>query len=134
TDQPPTRSALLTANSRGCEGFGGLAQSGLHCARRAGIDGIERCRAADVEPVPEHAAEAQIGDSLRDVDLAEQLAGWVVAADAVLVRIAPAHRAPDIALGIGAHAVGNAGFGHLGKHFAVRNLPGSDIDVEEADM
>src|SRR4029077_17658886 len=55
---------------------------------------IERCRAADVEPVPEHAAEAQIGDSLRNVDLAEQLAGWVVAADAVLVRIAPAHRAP----------------------------------------
>jgi hypothetical protein len=28
--------------------------------------------------IPEHAAEAQIGDSLRDVDLAEQLARWVI--------------------------------------------------------
>src|SRR5947209_8546742 len=35
----------------------GRLVSGLHGPRRAGIDGIERCRAADVEPVPEHAAE-----------------------------------------------------------------------------
>jgi hypothetical protein len=62
-------------------GISNLYRSGFHCSRRAGVDGIERCRAADVEPVPEHAAEAQIGDRVRDVDLAEQLASWVAKTD-----------------------------------------------------
>ena len=53
------------------------------------------------------------------MNFAEQLAEWAVAADAVLVRIAPAHGAPNIAFRIRSHAVGDAWFGHLGKHLAV---------------
>src|SRR5215472_13272184 len=46
---------------------------------RAGVDGIERGRAADVEPVALLAAEAEIGNSFRNMDLAEQFALWRVA-------------------------------------------------------
>jgi hypothetical protein len=57
--------------------------------------------------------------SLRNVNLAEELAGWAVTANAVLVRIAPADGAPDIAVGVRSHTVSNTRFGHLGKNLAV---------------
>src|SRR6266851_3606070 len=94
--------------------------SGLHRALRTRVDGVERCRAADVEPVSLHAAEAQVCDRFRNVDLAQEIAAWRVAAHTVLVRVAPAHGAPDTPLGVGAHPVGDAGLGHFRKDLAVR--------------
>src|SRR4029450_2786277 len=98
------------------------------------IDGIERCRAADVEPVALHPAEAQVGDGFRNVDLAEQIAAWGVAAPAVFVRIAPADGAPHTSLGVAAHSVANSGLGHIGEDLAVRHLSGPDIHVEYAKV
>src|SRR5690242_5636658 len=92
----PKRQVMVDAN--GC--------LRLHRALRACIDCVERRRATDVEPVALLAAEAEVGDRLRNVDLAEQLASGRVTAHAVLVRIAPADRAPDISLAVGAHAIG----------------------------
>src|SRR5438445_271381 len=64
----------------------------------------------------------------------EQIAVLGVAAHTVLVGIAPAHRAPDAALGVAADPVGDAGFWHIGKHLAVGRLASSDIEVEHANM
>src|SRR5262245_25900757 len=61
--------------------------SRLHGALRTRVHRIERCRAADIEPVSLLTAEAKIGDRLRNVDLPEQFAFGCVAAYAVLVRI-----------------------------------------------
>src|SRR5229473_91831 len=105
-------------------------QSALHTR----VDCIERCRAADVKSVSLLTAEAQIGDSFRYVDLAEQIAVRSIAAHAVFVRIAPTHGAPDTPIGVSAHPVGNAGLGHFRKDFAVRHLSGRHIQVEHADM
>src|SRR6185437_5829007 len=91
----------------------------LHRTLRAGIDRVERARAADVEPVALLAAEAHVGDRLRKVDLAQQLAFRRVAAHAVLGRIAPAAGAPDASVPVGAHAIGDAGLWHLRKDLAV---------------
>src|ERR1700741_4188191 len=90
-------------------------QSALHTR----VDGIERCRPTDVKSVSLLAAEAQVGDGFRYVDLAEQIALFGVAAHAVFVRIAPTHRAPNMAFGVAAHPIGNAGLGHFRKDFAV---------------
>src|SRR5712672_52080 len=98
------------------------------------VDCIERCRAADVKSVSLLTAEAQVGDSFRYMDLAEQIAVSSVAAHAILVRIAPTHRAPNTAFGVTAHPIGNAGLGHFRKDFAVRSFSGREIDVENADM
>src|ERR1700761_7610998 len=76
---------------------------------RARINRIERGRAANIEPVALLAAEAEIGDGFRNMDLADQVTVGVVAANAVLFRVAPAHGAPDIPVGVAAHAVGKAG-------------------------
>src|SRR5712675_895705 len=105
-------------------------QSALHTR----VDGVERGRAADVKSVSLLTAEAQVGDSFGYVDLAEQIAVFGVAAHAVLVRIAPTHRAPNTPVGVTAHPVGNAGLGHFRKDFAVRNFSARDIRVEHADM
>src|SRR5712692_9587190 len=105
-------------------------QSALHTR----VDCIERCRAADIKSIPLLTAEAQVGDSFRYVDLAEQIAVWSVAAHTVLARIAPTHRAPNTPGGVTAHPVGNAGLGHFRKDFAVRDFSGPDIHVEHADM
>src|SRR5438093_12634340 len=61
------------------------------------IDGIDRGAARHEQPVPLLAAEAQIGAGLRQVDLADQLAGRRVAAHVALLGIGPAHAAPGIA-------------------------------------
>src|SRR6202521_3717368 len=108
--------------------------SGLQSALHTRVDCIERCRAADIESVSLLTAEAQVGDSFRYVDLAEQIAVFSVAAHAVLVRIAPTHGAPNTPIGVTARPVGNAGLGHFRKDFAVRNFSGRDIRVEHADM
>src|SRR5437879_9105356 len=104
--------------------------SRLHSALRARVDCVERCRAADVKSISLLTAEAQVGDSFRDVDLAEQIAVFGVAAHAVFVRIAPTHGAPNIPIGVTAHPIGNAGLGHFRKDLAVRHLSGPDIQVE----
>src|SRR5262249_49705918 len=110
-----------------------LLMSRLHGARRAGVARIERGRAADVEPVPSHAAEGQIGGGLRQMDLAEQLTVGTVAANAILFRVRPTHGAPDIPVGVAAHAVGKARSEVVGEYPAVRYLPGVDVDVEHTD-
>ena len=68
------------------------------------------------------------------MDFAEQFAAGAVATNAVLVGIPPAYGAPDIPGRVGAHAVGNAGLGHLRKDLTVRQLSGPHIHVENADM
>src|SRR5882757_10551030 len=98
------------------------------------VDCIERCRAADVKSVSLLTAEAQVGDSFRYVDLAEQIAVFGVAARAVLVWIAPTHGAPKAPGGVTAHPVGDAGLGHFRKDFAVRRLSGRHIQVKGANM
>src|ERR1700674_2379340 len=108
--------------------------SGLQSALHTRVDCIERCRAADIKSVSLLTAEAQVGDSFRYVDLAEQIAVRSVAADSVLVRIAPTHGAPNTPIGVTAHPVGNAGLRHFREDFAVRHLSGPHIQVEHADM
>src|SRR5437879_10908990 len=108
--------------------------SRLHSALRARVDSIERCLAADVKSISLLTAEAQVGDSFRYVDLAEQIAVWSVAAHAVLVRIAPTYGAPNTPGGVTADPIGNAGLGHVRKDFAVRCLSGPHIQVEHANM
>src|SRR5689334_4266310 len=94
----------------------------LHRTLDTGIDRIQRRRAADVQPVALLAAEAQIGDGFRDMNLAEQLAIGIVAAYAVLVRITPADRAPDAPVTVGAQSIRDAGLRHFREDFAVRCL------------
>src|SRR6266481_5060023 len=106
--------------------------SGLQSALHTRVDCIERCRAADIKSISLLTAEAQVGDSFRYVDLAEQIAVRSVAAHAVLVRIAPTDGAPYTPGGVTSHPVGNAGLGHFRKDFAVRYLSGPDIHVEHA--
>src|SRR2546421_10110757 len=65
--------------------------SWLHSSLHTRVDRIHRCRAADVKSISLLTAEAQVGDRFRNVDLAEQIALWSVAAHAVLVRIAPTY-------------------------------------------
>src|SRR5437879_13871162 len=108
--------------------------SRLHSALRARVDCVERCRAADVKSISLLSAEAQVGDSFRYVDLAEQIAVRSVTAHAVLVRIAPTHGAPKTPGGVTAQSVGNAWLGHFRKDLAVRHLSGRRIQVEHADM
>src|SRR5262249_30276274 len=91
-------------------------------------------RAADIEAILEASAEAQIGASLGYVDLADQVAVGRVAAHAVLLWIAPAHGAPNIAVDIDAHAVAVAGLEIVDKDLAVRELASFDVDVEYADV
>src|SRR6266702_4415494 len=94
--------------------------SWLHSALDTRVDCIERRRAADVHSVSLLAAEAQIGHRLRYVDLADQIAGRGIAANPVFVQIAPADRAPDAAIPVGAQSIGNARFRHFRKDLAVR--------------
>ena len=84
------------------------------------VNGVERRRATDVQPVSLLAAEGQIGDGLWNVDLTKQLASWRIAANAILFRIAPSDGAPDAAIPIGAHSIGDARFLYLHKDLAVR--------------
>src|SRR5215469_10632664 len=100
----------------------------LHGALRTRVDCIQRGRAADIKSVSLLAAEAQIRDGLGYMDLAEQVAVGSVAAHAVFVRIAPAHRAPDTAGRVSTHSVSNAGFGHFSKHLAVRHFSGRHVE------
>ena len=79
-------------------------------------------------------AEAHVGDSFRYVDFAKQITVRSVAAHAVLIRIAPAHGAPDTPLGIAADPIGNTGLGHIGKYLAVGRLAARHIEVEHADV
>src|SRR3954468_13051183 len=97
-------------------------RSRLHGALHTRIDRVKRCRTADVKSVSLLTAEAQIGDGFRYVDFSEEIAVSRVAAHAVLVRVAPTHRAPDASFGVTAYPVGNAGLGHLCKDLAVRCL------------
>jgi hypothetical protein len=68
------------------------------------------------------------------MDLAEQIAGGIIATNAVLARIAPTKGAPDVAGGVRAHPVGDAGLGHFREDLAVRCLAAFHIDVEDANM
>src|SRR5207244_2767026 len=105
-------------------------RSWLHGALHTRVDCIKRCRAADVKSISLLTAEAQVGDRFRNVDLAEQIALWSVAAHAVLVRIAPTYGAPNTPLGVTARPVSNAGLGHFREDFAVRHLSGPHIQVD----
>src|SRR5690349_11700223 len=105
-------------------------QSALHTC----VDGVERGGAAYIKSVSLLTAEAQIGDGFRNVDLAEQVAVGSVAAHAVLVRIAPSDRAPDTALPVAAHSVGDAGLGYVREHLTVREFSSGQIHVECANM
>src|ERR1700720_996271 len=97
-DFPPfaIRHSLFASSSR--------LQRALHTR----VDRIERGRAADIKPVPLLTAEAHVGDSFRNVGLAEQIPAGPVAAHAVLLRIAPTPRAPGASVPVAAHPVGNA--------------------------
>src|SRR5688572_23368325 len=96
-------------------GFTPYSISRLHRTLRTGVNRIQRRRAADVEPVSLLAAEAQVRNRFRNVDLAEQIAFRRVAAHPVLIRIAPTHRAPKAPGGVAAQPVGNAGLGDVRK-------------------
>src|SRR3954447_24171653 len=111
-----------------------IKRSRLHRALHARIDGVERCRTADVKSVALLAAEAQIGNGFRYVDFSEEIAVSRVTAHAVLVRVTPTHRAPDASFGVTAHPVGDAGLGHVCEDFAVRRLSGGHIQIERANM
>jgi hypothetical protein len=68
------------------------------------------------------------------MDLAQQVARGGVATHAILLRVTPAHGAPDIAADVGAHVVADARREAVGEDLAVGQLPGLDVAVEYADM
>src|SRR6185437_5623758 len=105
----------------------------LHGAFRASVQRVERCRAADVKPVSLLASEAHIGNGLRQMNLADQVAFGIVAANAILLGVTPTHGAPDIPIGVAAHAVGKARSEVFGEDLAIRQLARIDIDVEYTD-
>src|SRR5262245_29418076 len=114
---------------------GGLGRGlRLQRALRPHIEGVHRCAATDEQAVSERPAKAQIGAGLRQVDLAEQIARRAVAAHAILLRIGPAHAAPDIAIHVAAHAIGYAGCKAIGEDLAVGQLAGLDVTVEYPDV
>ena len=78
--------------------------------------------------------KVKLATVLRQVNLAEQLAARSVAADTILFRIAPADGAPDAAVAIGAHSIGDARPLYLHKHLAVRHFAILDIHVEDANV
>ena len=78
--------------------------------------------------------KSKFAPGLRQVDLAKQLASRGIAANAILVRIAPADGAPDAAIPIGAHSIGDARPLYFRKHLAVRHLAIVVIHVEYADV
>src|SRR5580658_7200563 len=94
-------------------------QSRLHGTLRARIHRVERGRAADVEPVSLLAAETEIGDGFRNVNLADQVAFGIVAANAILLGITPTHGAPDVPVSVAAHPVGEARSEIFGEYLAV---------------
>src|SRR3954451_728776 len=111
-----------------------LIRSRLHGALHTRVDGVERCRTADVKSVALLTAEAQIGDGFRYVDFSKEIAVARVTAHAVLVRVAPTDGAPDAPFGVTAHPIGNAGLGHVCEDLAVRRLSGGHIQIKRANM
>src|ERR1700719_4581716 len=62
------------------------------------------------------------------MDLSDEIAVRRVAAHAVLLGIGPAHAAPDIAIYVGTHTIGEAGCEALGEHFSVGELVAVDVE------
>ena len=91
------------------------------------IDRIERRRSADEQAVALGAAEGDVGDHLRDEDLADQRAVGVVAVDAL------AGARPDAALPVDAEAVEEAG-GRFGEDLAALQALAVGGDGEAADV
>src|SRR5439155_19168458 len=96
------------------------------------VDGVDRGARGDEQTVLPLAAEAQIGTGLRQVDLADQLAGRGIATHTVLLRIGPPHAAPHIAVRVEPHPIGDARCEVLGEDLAVGQLV--FIVVEEPDV
>jgi len=89
-------------------------------------EGVDRRAAGGEEPIPFAAAEGQVGDDLREVDLPDQLAIWRIAVHAV------AGARPDVALGIHPEAVRHAGddLGEdaaVGQAGALHHIEGDDV-------
>src|ERR1700738_4435054 len=62
------------------------------------------------------------------MDLSDEIAVRRVAAHAILLGIGPAHAAPNIAIYVGAHTVGEAGREVFGEHFSVGELVAVDVE------
>src|SRR5215470_18548090 len=92
--------------------------SGLQGTLGLDINRVNRGARRHEETVPLLAAEAQIGAGLRQMDLSDEIAVRRIAAHAVLPGIGPAHAAPNIAVDVGAHAIGESGCKVLGEHFS----------------
>src|SRR6266436_4160667 len=65
---------------------------------------------------------------------AEQIARRAVAAHTVLLRVGPAHAAPNVAVDVAAHSVGYARRKTVGEDLAVRQTARFDFTVEHPDM
>src|SRR6202012_475859 len=87
-----------------------------------------------VQSIVQHSTEHQVGAGFGQMDFAEQVAASAVAADTVLLGVAPTHAAPDAAFGVAAHAVGKSGCEAFRKDFPVGHLAGGDVNVKGADM
>src|SRR5262249_44617599 len=136
TDRVARATPRSTAHD--CAGFFGLFSGlrragnarppllGLQRAGRDDIDGVERGRRRDEQTIPLRASEADIRNHFRHVDLAEQLALARVDMDAV------AGRGPNIAVGVQAETVGEAGL-DLREDAAVGQPLAAD-DVQSADV
>ena len=68
------------------------------------------------------------------MDFAEEVALGAVAANPVLLWVAPTHAAPDVTFDVAAHAIGKSGCEALGENFSVDHFARGDVDVEDADM
>ena len=100
-----------------------------HCASRIQEDRIDRCGAADEEPVssPWPTAERDIGDHFWNADFPEQVAFRRDGVNAI------ASAGPDIAVLISAKAVGTADI-HLVKYVTAGDLLAIIGDIEDTDM
>src|SRR3984893_8613245 len=61
------------------------------------------------------------------MDLSDEIAVRRVAAHAILLGIGPAHAAPNIAIYVGTHTIGEARREVLGEHFSVGELVAVDV-------
>src|SRR5688572_26444901 len=77
-------------------------------AARFDVHGIERLAGGHEQPIALRAAEADIGADLRQADLADSVAVRRKDVDAVVAVANPARGRPDVAVLVGADAVGEA--------------------------
>src|ERR1700730_18633981 len=117
--------------------FGVWRGLGQRAAAGFDVDGVERLAAGHEEAVALRAAEGDVRDDLRHLDVADARAVGVEDVHAVVALADPAHAGPDIAVLVAADAVGEAALAVVlagGEHPRVLEAPAVDVVDPDAAL